>query len=464
MDEEGFGWPLPGVANDDRLIQYFQGTARTPQNAADADVTVFSRQGLTDLYATIYQSHSSQNNDLRRLIDRIQSLEAQSGMVTTAQDDALAEAETSCGWFDTFFQMTARLGAGGNGGEGGYFSKSHLQQHQPPLFTGDLKLETVNLFLHKVEHWVRQGGVAMGTTVSDKRIDLAWRFMDAKAYNWFAHWIRQQCVTVIPPADGSYAPVTWPLFGSAFCHCFVPEVAITTVRKEIRALQYSRAVGVVAHLNKRFSDLIRVLQKVTTSLREDPLNDEYCSKLPAGISDQIITSARMPMKLQPATPFTLADAMEMVGEFSERTTSHPAITATPVNHGANIVPPNTATVPTPVGPEPMDPTVANDNTWCYCCNSFGHKARDCATPDNWGHGQAFRARTGGRRSRRDGGRDRTDTRCARPGTSARSAAAGINNIQVAALEDASVNDDAEDSAVEQEVGDEEDGQGNGNWE
>jgi hypothetical protein len=56
MDEEGFSWPLPGVANNDGLIQYFQGTAYTPQNAADAEVTAISRQGLTDLYATIYQS------------------------------------------------------------------------------------------------------------------------------------------------------------------------------------------------------------------------------------------------------------------------------------------------------------------------------------------------------------------------------------------------------------------------
>jgi len=464
MNEESFGWPLPGVANDDGLIQYFQGTACTPHNAADADVTAISRQGLTDFYATIYQSYSSQTNDLRHLIDHVQSLEAQLGTVTTVRDDALAEAETWRGRFGTFFQMTARLGAGGNGGGGRSFSKSHLKQHQPPLFTGDLKLETVNLFLRKVEHWVREGGVAMGTMQSDKRIDSAWRFMDPEAYNWFPHWIRQQAVTVTPPADGSYAPVTWPLFESAFRHRFVPEVAITTVRKEIRALRYSRGVGEVAHFNKRFSELIRMLQKETTITREDPLYDEYCSKLPTGIADQIIASARMQKKLQPATPFTLADAMEMVGEFSERTTSHPAITATPVNHGANLVPPHAATVPTPVGPEPMDFTVANANTRCYRCNGFGHEARDCATPDTRGRGQAFRARTGGNRSRRDGGCDRTDTRRGGPGTSARSAAGGTNNVQAAVVEDASVNNEAEDSAVEQEVGDEEDGQGNGNWE
>jgi len=172
----------------------------------------------------------------------------------------------------------------------------------------------------------------------------------------------------------------------------------------------------------------------------------------------------MQKKLQPATPFTFADAMEMDGEFSERTTSYLANTATPVNHGADFVPPNTATVPTPGGPEPMDFTVANPNTRCNHWNGFGHEACDCATPDTWGLGKAVHARMGGTCTGRDGGRDRTDTRCGGQGTSARSVAGGVNHMQAAAVEDASVNDDAEDLAVEQEVGDEEGGQGNGDWE
>jgi hypothetical protein len=38
IDEEGFGWPLQGVANVDGLIRYCQETACTPLNAADASV------------------------------------------------------------------------------------------------------------------------------------------------------------------------------------------------------------------------------------------------------------------------------------------------------------------------------------------------------------------------------------------------------------------------------------------
>jgi len=112
----------------------------------------------------------------------------------------------------------------------------------------------------------------------------------------------------------------------------------------------------------------------------------------------------------------------------------------------------------------MDHTVANANTRCYRCTRFQHEARDCETPDTRGRGQAFLARTRGNISRQGGGRDRTDTRRGGPRTSASSAAGGINNVQAVAVEDAIVNDEAEDSAVEQEVGDEEDGQGNGNWE
>jgi hypothetical protein len=231
-------------------------------------------------------------------------------------------------------------------------------------------METVNLLLRKVEHWVRQDGVALGMTESDKHIDSAWRFMDPESYNWFAHCIRQQGVTVIPPADGSYAPVTSPLFESAFRHDFVAEVAITAAQKEICAPWYSRGVGEVPHFNKCFTKVIRMLQKGTTIKCEDPPYDEYCSKLPAGIADHVITSARMKKMLQPATPFKLADAMEMVGEFSECTTSHPAITTMPVNYGANFVPPHAATVPTPIGPEPMDHTVANANTRCYRYNGI----------------------------------------------------------------------------------------------
>jgi hypothetical protein len=132
-------------------------------------------------------------------------------------------------------QMTAHLRVGGiNSGRGGAFSKSLLIQHQPARFTSDLKMETVNRFRHKVEHWVCQGGAAMDNTESDKRLNSAWRYMEPEVYSRFTHWIHQQNVTIIPPAIGFYAHMMWLLFESAFGHWSVPEVAITTVGKQIR--------------------------------------------------------------------------------------------------------------------------------------------------------------------------------------------------------------------------------------
>jgi hypothetical protein len=80
MEGEGFDWPIPGADNDDGLIHYFQGAACTPPNAATANVTAISRQGVTNFYATIYQSYISQSNDLRH---HVLSLEAQLTNVTT---------------------------------------------------------------------------------------------------------------------------------------------------------------------------------------------------------------------------------------------------------------------------------------------------------------------------------------------------------------------------------------------
>jgi hypothetical protein len=184
--------------------------------------------------------------------------------------------------------------------------------------------------------------------------------------------------SVSPPANGSYAPVTWDLCESAFRHWFVRDVAITAVRKEIHALCYSK--GEVAYFNKRFSELTRMLQKGTTFTHEDRLYDKNCSKLATGIADQTIASARMQKTLQPETPVMLANAMEVVGVFSERTTLHPTITATPTC----FTPYKTATVPMPTASERIDLTLANANTEGYHCSGFEHEAGDGPTVDRHG--------------------------------------------------------------------------------
>jgi len=207
-----------------------------------------------------------------------------------------------------------------------------------------------------------------------------------------------------------------------------------------------------------------MLQKGTTITCDDPLYDESCSKLPAQIANLIISSAGMQKKLQPGTPWALADAMEMVGGFCQCTTSRLAITATPVNHDTNFAPPNIYSVAMPIRTEQMDLTVPNADTRCYCCNGFGHKSQDCVTPDTRGRSQAFYTMMGGNRSRWESGHDHTVTCHGGAGTSPGSAAGGMKHVQVAMVKVASMNNAGEDLAARQEVGDEEDGHGNGNWE
>jgi len=125
----------------------------------------------------------------------------------------------------------AHPGAGGTGGRGGSFSKSHHQQQKPPLFTGDLNLESVNLILYMVEPWVHNSNDAQCTTQLNRGNNSASQCMDPEVYSSIAHRIWHQCFTDISPPDGAYAPVTWLRLTSAFDQDFVLDVTITDVRQ-----------------------------------------------------------------------------------------------------------------------------------------------------------------------------------------------------------------------------------------
>jgi hypothetical protein len=167
----------------------------------------------------------------------------------------------------------------------------------------------------------------------------------------------------------------------------------------------------------------------------------------------------MQKTLQPETPLTLADGMEMVGGFSECTTSHPAIAAMPIS----FAPSYTATVSMFTGFELMDFTVANGNTKCYCCGGFRHEACDCATLDRHWEDKCFVSDVA--ETIVDGMEvvitmiivvgAREVLPHLQPGN--------INIIQTT-REDKITNDDRENSAVEQETVEGEEAQGSKNWE
>jgi len=436
MEEEGYHLPLLAVANNDGLIQSLHGMTPVPQNAANPINTAISWQQPTVCYATISQSYSSQGNDLQHRIDHEQPLHARVGIVTTVQDDNLAEAEIWQGQWDQFFSYNGLSRCGLQWWWMSVLLETHHEQHQLRLFAGNLKLVTSNHFICKVEHSLCRGEVKMGTTQSDKDITSAWQFMDHEGHSWFAHWICQQGVMVIAPANGLYAQLMWHLLKCTFLHHFFPEVAITAFPMKVRALHDSRAVGEVAHFTNLCSKHIHILENASTITHDDHLHDEYFCWWPVCIADPIITAAHIQMNLQPGTPFMWSNAIAKVAEFSECTTPHPAVTSSQVNHGTNVVLPQAAPSPTPIGPGPIYLNVANTHNSCYGCHSFAQEVRDCATPDIWVWGQPFHGRPSGNLSTEDGGDDSIDIHCGNLGTSARSGARSIDNIQQAAVEDA----------------------------
>ena len=117
-----------------------------------------------------------------------------------------------------------------------------IKPHEPARFDGSQNLEVVMQFLDDVEHYVRQGGSACPkATVDNQNIDTLWRFLSTKIFRWFEASMQQRGVPAIPPAEHDYG-ITWVSVKSAFKKQFVPEVAVSVVRKEWYALNFKAGV------------------------------------------------------------------------------------------------------------------------------------------------------------------------------------------------------------------------------
>jgi hypothetical protein len=116
----------------------------------------------------------------------------------------------------------------------------------------------------------------------------------------------------IPPPDGKYY-TTWQEFQEAFRLRFVPEIAITLVRKELGDMKFKRGEDIL-RFNNHYAELLGMLNLKTSITRNDALYDGYVAKFPETLQAQIVVSARMQKKLAPTLPFTLEDAMELVAE------------------------------------------------------------------------------------------------------------------------------------------------------
>jgi hypothetical protein len=262
------------------------------------------------------------------------------------------------------------------------------KRHEPPNFMGESKLELVQAYIEKVEHYVRMGGTELPATAErdDKLMDCVWRFFGGRVFEWFQTWWTARpgnSGRTIPPPDGKYC-TTWQEFQEAFRLRFVPEIAITLVRKELGDMKFKRGEDVL-RFNNRYAELLSMLNLKTSITRNDALYDGYVAKFPETLQAQIVVSARMQKKLAPTVPFTLEDAMELVAEAYAEDGRFGAGGAAPrpsedERFGAGGAAPRPSQ-DTP-GPQPMDVSLTKSSSIaCYRCKGIGHMAKNCATPD-----------------------------------------------------------------------------------
>ena len=77
-------------------------------------------------------------------------------------------------------------------------------------------------------------------TVDNQNIDTMWCFLSTRIFRWFEASMQQRGVPATPPAEHDYG-ITWVSVKTAFKKQFVPEVAVSVVRKEWYALRFNKA-------------------------------------------------------------------------------------------------------------------------------------------------------------------------------------------------------------------------------
>jgi hypothetical protein len=312
--------------------------------------------------------------------------------------------------FDELFEMNKRTNRlvddnnalrGNGGAERVQNTIVHkIKPSKPANFDGSQDLEVVTRYLDEVEHYVRQGAsMCPKVSLDNQHMDTVWRFFSVKIFRWFQALMAQRGLTAIPPEDNDYG-ITWTAFKALFREQFVPEVAVSVVRKEWHALRFSKPQ--VLKFNRRALELVEILGGSLAISRENPLWEEYLRKLPENIANDVTQQAQI-MRRVNKTNLSLGDMMEVV---AERTLPFlPATTGLGANHGtANTAGQTSVTTTATTGivhSDPMDLSnaetedinIIDEKTKCHRCLGFGHIARDCATPNPAGNRAAqFKSR------------------------------------------------------------------------
>jgi len=266
-------------------------------------------------------------------------------------------------------------------------------------------LEVVAQFLEDVQHYVRQGGaVCQKASEDNQKIDTFWRFLTAKVFHWFENCVKKQGVDTIPPKDYNYN-TTWDAVKVLFKRQYVPEQAISVIRREWYALKFNRPQ--VLKFNQRALELITILGGSLTIKRENPLWEKYLIMLLEATQNDISQQARLMDILSGDSQkqMTLSGMMDIV---TARTLPFMSMPSGNVSHAQSPAGPPTA------HGDPIDlSNIENDELnavvdgkiQCHHCLGFGHIVRPCGTQVTDNHTAQFKPR-GGREGGRDGLQER----------------------------------------------------------
>jgi len=251
-----------------------------------------------------------------------------------------------------------------------------------------------------MQHYIQQGGaVCQKGSEDNQKIDTFWRFLTAKGFHWFENCMKKQGVDTITPKDYNYN-TTWDAVKVLFKHQYVPERAISVIRREWYALKFNRPQ--VLKFNKRALELITILGGLLTITRENPLWEEYLIKLPEATQNEISQQARLMDILggDSQKQMTLSGMMDIIAAQTLPFMMMPSSSVTQAQSPAG--PPTAHCNPMDLSNIKNDElnAVVDGKIQCHRCLGFSHIVRQCGTPATDNRTAQFKHRVG-----REGGRE-----------------------------------------------------------
>lgn len=391
-------WPIP-----EKLFEWLgeNNLSRDTQTNAILGVTAtvveecytrwynFHRETVTklDVVAMDLRTATAEKKSVTTLKARNAVLERET---TTLREDSTKFREKNEAWAARYEKLAdnydaLRTAAGTTPGVSNTFVHK-IKPPEPKRYDGSQDLEIVTKYLDDVEHYVRQGAsMCPKASPDNQNVDTFWRFLSVKIFRWFEKEMKERDVEAIPPTDNDYK-IKWGAMKRVFKEQFVPEVAVSVVRKEWHALKFSE--NQVLKFNQRALELVEILGGSLSITRENPLWEEYLRKLPRAAAQDIAQQARV-MRRVHKIDLTLSDMMEVIAERTLPYLPPVSLGSSDTSRGtANTTP---GVVPTTDYGDPMDLSNLEDQEIyavddglkrCHRCQGFGHIARQCPTPSS----------------------------------------------------------------------------------